>query len=166
VKAKTMKADPIYIPKSPVASRVGKYTVWQLSGKTMGIVLLLLLVGSLIGSFYLNQASQTTAAGLEIVRLTREREKWRQENADLRRRIAEMESLSRIEERAAELGLVKAESVEYLVVENLPAEDTGAETTPSSLTPPPDQAEVSPSEASDWWGELADQFASWINPQQ
>jgi cell division protein FtsB len=161
-----MKANPIYIPKTPIGSRGGKYTVWQLSGKTMGLVLLLLIVGSLIGSFYLNQASQTTAAGLEIVQLTREREEWRQENADLRRRIAEMESLSRIEERAAELGFVRAESVEYLVVESYPAEDTGAGTTTSSIVPRPDQPEVPTSEASDWWEELADQFASWINLQQ
>jgi hypothetical protein len=58
-----MRADPIYIPKTPVGSRGGRYTAWGLSGKTMALVLVLLVVGSLIGSFYLNQASQTTAAG-------------------------------------------------------------------------------------------------------
>lgn len=159
-----MKADPIYVPKTPAVSHGGRYTVWKLSGKTMGIVLLLLVVGSLIGSFYLNQASQTTAAGLEIVRLTKEREYWRQENADLQKRIAEMEALSRIQNRATELGFVAAESVEYLVVESHPAVPTGADDGPSPQPAQRDLAASSPGETRDWWEELAHEFASWINP--
>jgi hypothetical protein len=159
-----MKADPIYVPKTPVVNRGGRYTVWKLSGKTMGIVLLLLVVGSLISSFYLNQASRTTAAGLEIVRLTKEREYWRQENADLQRRIAEMEALSRIETRATELGFVPAESVEYLVVDSPLPEPTGAGDGPSPQSAQGDPVAPPPGETRDWWGELADQFASWINP--
>jgi hypothetical protein len=163
---KATRADPIYIPKSPLGNRGGRYTAWGLSGKTMALVLLLLVVGSLIGSFYLNQASQTTAAGLEVVRLTREREHWRQENAGLRTQIAEMESLSRIETRASELGFVEAETVEYLVVDAPVVVDTEGEYSPTPLAPDLDVAEPSSPEARDWWGELAAQLASWVNPEQ
>jgi hypothetical protein len=163
---KAAKANPIYIPKSPLGNRGGRYTAWGLSGKTVALVLLLLVVGSLIGSFYLNQASQTTAAGLEVVRLTREREHWRQENAGLRAQIAEMESLSRVEARAAELGFVEAETVEYLVVHVPLAENTGAEDSSTPLASDPGAAEPSPPEARDWWEELTAQLAAWVNPEQ
>lgn len=163
---KATRAEPIYIPKSPVGIRGGTYTAWGFSGKTMALVLLLLVVGSLIGSFYLNQASQTTAAGLEIVRLTREREYWRQENAGLRRQIAEMEALSRIETRAAELGFVEADGVEYLVVDAPLVEDTESDYSPTPYAPEQGAAEPSPPEARDWWGELAAQITSWMNPEQ
>jgi hypothetical protein len=163
---KATRTDPIYIPKSPFGSRGGRYTAWGLSGKTMALVLLLLVVGSLIGSFYLNQASQTTAAGLEVVRLTREREHWRQENAGLRAQIAEMESLTRIEARATELGFVKAETVEYLVVDAPLVEDAEGEYSAAPPAPDSGVTHTSPPEARDWWEELAAQLASWVNPEQ
>lgn len=163
---KASRADPIYIPKSPLGNRGGRYTAWGLGGKTMALVLLLLVVGSLIGSFYLNQASQTTAAGLEVVRLTRERERLRQENAGLRAQIAEMESLTRIEARAAEMGFVEAETVQYLVVDAPVVEDTEGEYSSATLAPDSGIAEPSAPETRDWWGELAAQLASWVNPEQ
>jgi hypothetical protein len=163
---KTTRADPIYIPKSPVGSRGGRYTAWGLSGKTMALVLMLLVVASLIGSFYLNQASKTTTAGLEIVRLMREREYWRQENAGLRRQIAEMEALSRIETRAAELGFVEAAAVEYLVVDTSLAQNTESDYSSTPLASEPGPVESSSPEARDWWEELAAQITSWMRPEQ
>jgi cell division protein FtsB len=160
-----MKSDPIYVPKTPFGGWSGKHTAWKLSGKAMGVLVLLLLLGSLIGSFYLNQASQTTAAGLETLKLTREREYWRQENAELRKQIAQMESLARIRARAEELGFVEAEKVEYLVVrspslEHLPVDTSSRRASsdrglPGPATPQP----------TDWWGELAAQFQSWMELQ-
>jgi hypothetical protein len=155
--------DPLFIPRSTIASRLGKYSAWGLSGKTMAIFLLLLVLASLIGSFYLNQASQTTAAGLDIARLTREREYWRQENADLRKQIAVMESLSRIKARAEELGFVEPEVVEYVVVEHLPTEEALGEDSPPLSTSERRQLAPQPAPSKDWLGELVAQFESWIS---
>jgi hypothetical protein len=77
-----------------------------------------------------------------------------------------MEALSRIEARAAELGFVEADAVEYLVVEAPLVERTAGETPPTPRTASQDQAESSPPKARDLWGELAAQFAAWINPQE
>jgi hypothetical protein len=154
---------PLFIPRSTIASRLGRYSAWGLSGKTMAILLLLLVLASLIGSFYLNQASQTTAAGMEITRLTREREYWRQENAELRRQIAVMESLSRIRARAEELGFVEPEVVEYLVVERSPADEALSEDSTPLFTSERLQLAPEPAPSTDWLGELVAQFESWIS---
>ena len=158
-----MKSDPLFIPRSSLVSRAVRYTAWGLSGKTLAIVLLLLLLGSLVGSFYLNQASQTTAAGLEIVRLTRGREYWRQENAGLRRQIAIAGSLRRVTTRAAELGFVRPEAVEYLVVRS-PVDETVDEAEPPSAESPWDTRAVPDvTETVHWWDELVAQMGSWAD---
>ena len=158
-----MEIDPIFIPRSTIGSRIGRYSAWGLSGRTLGLLLLLLVLGSLIGSFYLNQASQTTAAGLEITRLTREREYWRQENAHLRKRIAEREALPSVRARAEELGFVQPEVVEYLVVESPVDPDTSA----GGLTPPhPAQRDLPKPHtpgSQEWWRELVARFVSWMS---
>lgn len=156
-----MKTDPLFIPRDSIVRRAARYSAWALSGKTLGIMLLLLVLGSLIGSFYLNQASQTAAAGLEIVRLTRQREYWRQENAELRRQIASMESLSRIKVRAEELGFVEPKAVEYLVVQSPPPEEPGE----TGREPSDADREVAlssgPSDSAEWWDELVIRLESW-----
>ena len=158
-----VKTDPIFIPRSSIGSRFGDYSAWGLSGKTLGLLLLLLVLGSLVGSFYLNQASKTTAAGLEIGRLTRQRESWRQENANLAKQIAEMESLSRIQTRAQELGFVEPEVVEYLVVESAPLEHSETEESTPSHTAERERSTPQPQEPRDWWGELVAQLESWMS---
>jgi hypothetical protein len=161
-----VETEPIFIPRSTVGSRIGRYSAWGLSGKTLGLLLLLLVLGSLIGSFYLNQASQTTAAGLEITQLTREREYWRQENARLRDRIAEREALSTIRARAEELGFVQPEVVEYLLVESPANPDTSS----GELAPPrPVQRDLPNPQmpgSEGWWRELVARFVSWMSSGQ
>lgn len=158
-----MKTDPIFIPRSSIGSRFGNYAAWGLSGKTLGLLLLLLVLGSLVGSFYLNQASKTTAAGLEIVRLTRQRESWRQENANLAKQIAKMESLSRIQTRAIELGFVEPEVVEYLVVEIAPTGDSETEDSTPSHAAESQRSTPQTQEPTGWWGELLAQLESWMS---
>ena len=157
-----VKSDPIYIPKTPFANWAGRHTAWKLSGRTMGVLILLLLLGSLIGSFYLNQASQTTAAGLEINKLTRERERWRQENAELRKRIAQMEGLTRIERRAEELGFVEPEKVEYLVVRYPSMEHSLGETAAPSHASERTGLAPTTVQSTGWWDELVAQVESWM----
>jgi len=161
-----VETEPIFIPRSTIGSRIGRYSAWGLSGKTLGLSLLLLVLGSLIGSFYLNQASQTTAAGLEITQLTQEREYWRQENAHLRKLISERESLSSIRTLAAELGFVQPKIVDYLVVKS-PASPVGAAEELAPARPEErDQTRPQMPGSEGWWRELVAQFVSWMSAGQ
>lgn len=157
-----MKREPLYLPRIRGNSQADGRPSWPFTGKTMGILVLLLVLGSLVGSFYLNQASHTAAAGMEVVRLTRERERWRQENAQLRKLICEMEAWSSVKRRAEELGFVEAEAVEYLTVQNLPVEHPDQEAPPPGSREEASQNELASHEAA-WWEELKIQFESWMD---
>lgn len=163
-----MTSDPVYLPKIRIRGNddEGKSS-WGFTRKSMGLFLLLLVLGSLIGSFYLSQASQAATAGLEVVRLTGEREHWRQENANLRRQIAEKETLSSVRERAEGLGFRERKNVDYLIIDQLPLEPADQEV--SSSVPvedrDPDEPRSISSELAYWWEELIAQFESWMNTQ-
>lgn len=157
-----MKREPVYLPKIRIRSDVDGRPVWRFTGKTMGVFVLLLVLGSLVGSFYLNQASHTAAAGMEVVLLTRERERWRQENALLRRRICEMEALPNVKGRAAELGFVETDAVQYLTMHNLPVEDLDHGFSQSVSTEDASQNELGSHEVA-WWEELVLQFETWMD---
>ncbi len=157
-----MKREPVYLPRIRSNSQADGRPSWPFTGRTMGILVLVLVLGSLVGSFYLNQASHTAAAGMEVVRLTRERERWRQENAELRKQIYETESLSNVKRRAEELGFVEAEAVEYLTVQNLPVERPEQEAPAPSRREQASGNEVASDEVA-WWEELMLQFESWMD---
>lgn len=89
---------------------------FQLKGKTTGLLAVLFILASLIGWFYLTQASEATTTALRLQRLASEREYLRRESAEVRYRIAELENLSRIRERASLLGLEPPLEVEYLYI--------------------------------------------------
>jgi hypothetical protein len=161
----SVTVDPVYFPKIRIrrSDNAGRPS-WGFTRKNMGLFLLLLIVGSLIGSFYLSQASQAATAGLEVMRLTGEREYWRQENADLRRQIAEKEALSSVRERAKELGFRERETEEYLIIDQLPTELPDQEISPSAAVEDrdPDEPRSISSEQAHWWEELIAQFESWM----
>lgn len=157
-----MKREPVYLPRIRSNSQADGRPAWPFTGRTMGILVLVLVLGSLVGSFYLNQASHTAAAGMEVVRLTRERERWREENAELRKQICEMQALSTVKRRAEELGFVEAEAVEYLTVQNLPVEHPEQEAPRPSSRKEASQKEVASDEVA-WWEELVLQFESWMD---
>lgn len=92
-------------------------TRFQLKGKTVGLLAVLFILASLIGWFYLTQASEATTTALRLQRLASEREHLRRESAEVRYRIAELENLSRIRERARLQGLGPPKKVEYLYIE-------------------------------------------------
>ncbi|MFQ5886215.1 MAG: hypothetical protein ACE5II_03160 [Anaerolineae bacterium] len=91
---------------------------FQLRGKTIGLLAVLFILASLIGWFYLTQASEATTTALRLQRLASEREHLRRESAEIRYRIAELENLSRIRERARLRGLGPPQKVEYLDIES------------------------------------------------
>jgi len=90
---------------------------FQLRGKTIGLLAVLFILASLIGWFYLTQASESTTTALRLQRLVSEREHLRRERAEVHYQIAELESLSRIRERARLLGLGPPQEVEYLYIQ-------------------------------------------------
>lgn len=90
---------------------------FQLQGKTVGLLVVLFILASLIGWFYLTQASEVTTTALRLQRLASEREHLRRESAEVRYRMAELENLSRIRERARLQGLGPPKKVEYLYIE-------------------------------------------------
>lgn len=91
---------------------------FQLKGKTTGLLAVLFILASLIGWFYLTQASEATTTALRLQRLASEREHLRRERAEIYYRIAELENLSLIRERARLLGLEPPQKVEYLYIES------------------------------------------------
>lgn len=89
---------------------------FQLRGKTIGLLAVLFILASLIGWFYLTQASEATTTALRLQRLASEREHLRRESAEIRYQIAELENLSHIRERARLLGLGPPRKAEYLSI--------------------------------------------------
>jgi hypothetical protein len=159
--------DPVYLPKIRIRKDTQEQSSWGFTGKTMGLFLLVIVLGTLIGSFYLNQASRAATAGLEIVYLTKEKERLRQDNAELRRQIAEMEALSSVIERAEQLGFTERENVEYLIIDSLPTE-TREEEHSASVAPEGagvEEGGAIPSQLMSWWEGLIAEFESWTNPQ-
>lgn len=111
-------------------------TQFQLKGKTIGLLVVLFILASLIGWFYLTQASEVTTTALRLQRLASEREHLRRERAEVRYRIAESENLPGIRERGRLLGLGPPQKVEYLSIE-------------SEISSPPIKEEDLPSRAED-----------------
>jgi len=96
---------------------------WSLDKKAALGLLLILVSFSLVGWLYLGQASVITSATLKIERLQHEINLVNQQNAELALEIAELESLSRIEARAQEMGFqpTNPANIRYLPINNFPA---------------------------------------------
>lgn len=95
---------------------------WQLDTKMAGSLLLLLGCLTIVGVIYLSQASAVTATTYHIDALRMELEQLQNQNAALVLEIAQLEALSRVEERAAGLGFQAVTEVKYLKVEGYPVE--------------------------------------------
>ncbi len=109
---------------------------FQLKGKTIGLLAVLFILASLIGWFYLTQASEATTTALWLQRLASEREHLRRESAEVRYQIAELENLSRIHERARLLGLGSPQKVEYLYISSQESEISSASIKEDDLLSP------------------------------
>lgn len=160
-----MNIDPVYFPKIRIRRDEAGRPAWRFTRKSMGLFLLLIVLGTLIGSFHLNQASYVATAGLEIVHLTEKRERVRQDNAGLHKQIAKLEALSNVRARAQALGFREGESVVYLTIDNLPSETPDRETSAPALVEDMDADEPRSisSEVARCWEELTAQFESWMN---
>ena len=76
--------------------------------------------------------------------------------------IAQFSALSRVENRARELGLQPTTNVRYLTVANYPALNGPTRPVPGVLTQ--NAAEVNGNEfdAATWWTHTLDQVAAWV----
>jgi hypothetical protein len=151
-----MNTGPVYLPRIRVERGDEGRLSWRFTGRTKGFSLLVLL-----------QASHTATAGLEVVGLAEQRERLRQENAELRTHIAELEAVSNIRRRAQELGFTEAEKTEYLVVDSPPPATPDREQEPLAQAPAEagelGKAGSSPSGLGDWWADLMSGLASWMS---
>jgi hypothetical protein len=97
-----------------------------------GVVLLL---GAIVGTLYVSQASRIAATGRTVQLLQLDLGDVKRENALLERAIAEAQSLSRVESRAQAMGFTRAQpdDIEYIVVDAYP---TGPAVTPTPAVPP------------------------------
>jgi cell division protein FtsL len=102
-----------------VTRRFSKLTEAQ-AAMSWGVILLFVL---LLGAIYLNQSSRTAAVGRHVQWLNYTLEEIRHENSRLERDIAEAQTLERLQQEAARMGFVYAQStdIEYKVIDNYPA---------------------------------------------
>lgn len=163
-----MDGDRVYLPKISVKGYDVRPSSWGFTGSTMAIFLLLLVAAGLVGSFYLNQASHLAAAGLEVTRLTRERERLRQDNARLRRQIAELETLSNVKQRAERLGFVEAEAVEYVAMEVHTWQPSESDLAGTAVAEQIErhESESPVSQLGLWWQEMLAELEAWMKPER
>jgi cell division protein FtsL len=115
--------------------------------RTTRILLLIFAIMSFIVLISLFQVSQMNARSLRIIELKRKKARLEIENAQLLLEIAELMSISRLEERAKEMGFVFPERVEYLPVYDYPPEAALSEGISSS---PPHLLEEITSQLKSW----------------
>jgi hypothetical protein len=111
-----------------------KPSTWALDARTTAGLLLCILLFSLVGWLYLAQASQMAATGSHMGETVREIEKLERENALLRYKIADLETLPRIEAKARQLGLGPMTRMTYLVIPDTLSAQQVASTDPTTST--------------------------------
>ena len=129
----------------------------KLQGRATFGMLIMLLVLSLLGWIYLTQASHVATTSRRIEELQRDKARLEQQNLELAVQIAEMESVSRLAERARELGFVAEalDDADFLVAAvpdgvSVLSEDAG------------DTESVARSESAGWLAGVSSQFADWM----
>jgi len=88
---------------------------FEVGPRTVLYVCVLVLALTLAATLYLALVSRTAARGRHIEQLQAELFRLQRENEQLELEIAEASSISRLWERAAELGFAPAERVDFLL---------------------------------------------------
>src|SRR5262245_49314290 len=105
-----------------------RHIPWRLDSKAALGFVLILITFSLVGWLYLTQASAVTTTSYRIDEMRLELDQIKNQNATLILEIAELETLSRVEARARELGFEPTTAVHYLSVPNYPVAMEAEET--------------------------------------
>jgi hypothetical protein len=136
---------------------------WRLDSRAALGFVLILITFSLVGWLYLTQASAVTTTSYRIDESRLELDQIKNQNAALVLEIAELEALSRVEDRARELGFKPTTEVRYISVPDYPL--SGEEEVPSFHST---QTEVGMEtydaniEEPSWWVERLDTLAAWL----
>ncbi len=127
---------------------------WSLDKKAAIGFLLVLVTFSLVGWLYLGQASVITSSTLQIEKLQQEIKLINQQNAELALEIAELEALSRIEERARALGFAPTApaNIRYLPVSDYYVSNSQTAPFLTNKGQPPDST----------WQLWFDNFVAWV----
>jgi cell division protein FtsL len=104
------------MPKQP--NQAFKQAPWRIQLRSVGLILLVLVVVVVVAGLYLSVSAQAAEAGLEIRKLESDKEKITQQIADLSTFLAWMNSATKMEERAKELGFerITADQAVYVAV--------------------------------------------------
>jgi len=102
-----------------LSRRLSKLTEAQ-AAMGWGVILLIVMC---LGAIYLNQSSKIAAVGRHVQQLDYALGEIQHENARIERDIAEAQAVERLQQEAARLGFVTAQSsdIEYKVIPNYPA---------------------------------------------
>lgn len=97
---------------------------------------IILIFGALLGTIYLTQASRIATVGRHVQVLQNQLIDLKRENNDLEQKIAEAQSLDRLQAEAVRLGFVPAdpEDIQYLIIPDYPV---GAPIDPFAVIPEP-----------------------------
>ena len=92
---------------------------WRPQRQALALATLGLFVAIIMGALYLSQSASTSAIGRQLEDLIIERDNYEQQNEQLRSEIASLQSMPRLEQRAADLGFLPAANsdIEYMVVD-------------------------------------------------
>ena len=168
-----MSSKPLSIFRSYLWGQAKQQPTWSVDSSTATGLLLCVLLLSLGGWLYLTQASQIAAISDHMRQTVVEIEKLERENALLRYQVAQLETISRIEARARQLGLGPMyNQTTYLTVPGNPAQP---ETVPVALQAAAvdlnSESSVNKAEPdsvlfslSSFWDKVKNQLESWIGP--
>ena len=138
---------------------------WHFDSKIAVTVLPILLIFTFLAWGFLTQASAVTTATYQIDSMRLEIDQLRNQNSALILEIAQLESLSRVESRARNIGFAPTTQVEYIQIENYPSVDDndiapyrGSERARGNVDiySPQDQAET-------WWVDVLDDVVAWVD---
>jgi len=115
--------------------RAFKQAPWRTQTQAVAAWSVTLLIIAVIGGLYLAVASRAGTAGRDLQRYEAEKTELTRANDELRAKLAELRSVTRLANRARELGFAPAQpdQVEYVAVNNYPM---AAQTAPAAAPAP------------------------------
>lgn len=134
-------------------------TGWQPQRQAVALGMLGVFIVLMMAGLYLSQVAMEASRGREMRELVTQRDEIERSNEELRVEIAELKSLSKLQERAAALGFVTASTSDqlYLVVEGY---QPYQEETVAPLQDDIDSAPVYDESFSGWLQRQVDSFRS------
>lgn len=167
-----MSSKPLSIFRTYLWGQAKQQPTWSVDSSTATGLLLCVLLLSLGGWLYLTQASQIAAINNQMGQTAKEIEKIERANALLRYQVAQLETISRIEARAKQLGLGPMyNQTTYLAVPDDPAQLQAAPVVQQAAVDSNSELSVSRTDPdsilfilSSFWDKVKNQLESWIGP--